>query len=112
MLLRLFVVVRLFAVSYPLAARLAWLNNISELRLDAYTVCSMNKRTVWRMQEDIGSWSTVFQALSFANVLTNACLIGFVGSQMANRIAGPGQDTDSFIDRFQVCMRQLDAVPS
>ena len=72
------------------------------MRLDAYTVCSMNRRTVWRMQEDIGSWSTVFQTLSFANVLTNACLIGFVGSQMANRIAEPGEDTSSFIERFRM----------
>ena len=87
-------------------------------------MCQVTRRSVWRMQEDIGSWAAVFQALScarpcllaekkrkeegkkrtrytvfcicardcigvtvwscvccevrFANVMTNACLIGFV----------------------------------
>ena len=94
--------VTLFAVSYPLAALLAWLNNISEIRLDAYQLCNMHRRADWRQQEDIGSWSTVFQAMSVANVLTNACLIGFVGSQLANALADEGQETSAFVERIQM----------
>ena len=72
--------VTLFAVSYPLAALLAWVNNIVEMRLDSYQLCKMHRRANWRPQEDIGSWAGVFQTISVINVMTNACLIGFVGS--------------------------------
>ena len=101
--------VTLFAVSYPLAALLAWLNNIIELRLDAYQLCSVHQRTKWRTQEDIGSWAGVFQALSIINVITNACLIGFVGSQLAQQdffvedqpAVAPGA-IQTFVDRFKM----------
>ena len=40
----------LFAVSYPLAALLAWFNNLIEMRLDAYQLCYMHRRADWRQQ--------------------------------------------------------------
>jgi hypothetical protein len=93
--------VTLFAVSYPLAALLAYLNNLSELRLDAYQVCHVHRRPRWRSQEDIGSWGTVFHALSVTNVITNACLIGFVGSQLATLLE-PGNESSSFVQRVKM----------
>ena len=45
----------------------------------------------WRVQEDIGSWSAVFNSLSIICVITNACLIGFVGSQMTD-VVGSGDE--------------------
>jgi|EP01047_Picozoa_sp_COSAG01_P039961 hypothetical protein len=43
--------VTLFAVSFPLAALFAYLNNVTELRLDSYQVCNMHRRAEWRVQE-------------------------------------------------------------
>jgi|EP01047_Picozoa_sp_COSAG01_P079913 hypothetical protein len=94
--------VTLFAVSFPLAALFAWLNNVSEMRLDAYQVCRMHRRAEWRNQEDIGSWAKVFTALSVVNVLTNACLIAFVGSQLADAIAEDGVPKETFSDRLKM----------
>jgi len=99
--------VTLFAVSYPLAALLAWFNNIIEMRLDAWQLCSVHQRARWRQQEDIGSWAGVFQALSLVNVITNACLIGFVGSQLAELMESSSDDAtpaigQTFKDRVKM----------
>ena len=83
--------VTLFAACYPLAGLLAWLNNVTELRLDSYQVCKMHRRSMWRVQEDIGSWGGVFNVLSIICVITNACLVGFVGSQLAPGTASFGE---------------------
>jgi hypothetical protein len=90
----------LFAVSYPLAALLAWFNNLIEMRLDAYQLCYMHRRADWRQQEDIGSWASVFQTISVINVMTNACLVGFVGSQVARMVSDDPEQTDTFLGRF------------
>lgn len=91
----------LFAVSYPLAATFAWINNLIEMRLDAYQLCNMHRRAHWRQQEDIGSWAAVFQMISVINVMTNACLVGFVGSQVARMVEPDNPEvTDSFMGRF------------
>jgi hypothetical protein len=93
----------LFAVSYPLAAMFAWLNNLIEMRLDAYQLCNMHQRAYWRQQEDIGSWAGVFQMISVINVMTNACLVGFVGSQVARMVEPDNpESTDSFMGRFKM----------
>jgi len=93
----------LFAVSYPLAATFAYINNLIELRLDAYQLCNMHRRAHWRQQEDIGSWSAVFQMISVINVMTNACLVGFVGSQVARMVEPDNPEvTDSFLGRFKM----------
>ena len=105
--------VTLFAVSFPLAAMMAYCNNIVEMRLDAYQVCRMHRRALWRVQEDIGSWASVFNALSVICVITNACLIGFVGSQMAEAVSaaddsvgssgnGFGAGGGAFMDRVKM----------
>jgi hypothetical protein len=97
--------VTLFAVSFPLAALFAWINNISEIRLDASLICRMHRRAVWRMQEDIGSWGMVFESLSIANVITNACLVAFVGSQLATILGETSPDPDvqmTFVDRLKL----------
>ena len=72
---------------------MAWINNVTEIRLDAFQICTMHRRPAWRIQEDIGSWMAVLNFMSLVNVVTNACLIAFVGAQLA-----PG--TNSFIERF------------
>jgi hypothetical protein len=46
----------LFAVSYPLAAMLAWVNNLIEMRLDAYQLCvytTSNRLSRGRLMGDV-----------------------------------------------------------
>ena len=81
----------LFAVAFPLAPLLSIVNNIIEVRADAFKLCNVHKRcasirchvelpaTHWRLQhdlaapscryrmrqcQDIGQWQTVFTTIS------------------------------------------------
>ena len=53
----------LFSPVYPLAAFLALLNNILEIRVDAAKLCYATRRPTWTGAADIGSWYTVMNVL-------------------------------------------------
>jgi hypothetical protein len=74
----------LFAPAYPLAPLLAFINNVFEIRIDAVKFCTVLQRPRFRQAEDIGAWYTVLNVLGFFAVITNASMIAFVGSQMAD----------------------------
>ena len=74
----------LFSPVYPLAAFLALLNNILEVRVDAAKMCYATRRPTWTAAADIGSWFVVMNALGFIAVITNATMITFVGKLLAN----------------------------
>ena len=74
----------LFSPVYPLAAFLALLNNLLEIRVDAVKLCYTTQRPVWTAAEDIGSWYSVMNVLGFAAVITNATMITFVGKLLAD----------------------------
>ena len=73
----------LFAVAFPLAPLFAWINNVLEIRSDAYKLCKVYRRPAYTTRQDIGTWETVFEMIAVGAVITNALLIGFVGSQMS-----------------------------
>ena len=75
--------VALFSPCFPLAPFFAFLNNVTEIRGDAWKLCKAFQRPSARPQEDIGSWYAVLNSIGFIAVLTNATMIAFVGSQMA-----------------------------
>ena len=73
----------LFAPACPLAPALALVNNVIEIRMDAWKVCTLYRRPVWQRCDTIGAWNTVSKVLALIAVLTNATMICFVGSRMA-----------------------------
>lgn len=73
----------LFAPAYPLAPMWALVNNVIEIRSQAYQMCHGFRRPVWKAREGIGSWFIVLNVLGFLAVITNASMIAFVGSQQA-----------------------------
>jgi anoctamin-8 len=76
--------VALFSPVYPLAAFLAFLNNIVEIRVDAAKLCKTMQRPEWTAARDIGSWYAVMNVLGFVAVITNATMITFVGKLLAD----------------------------
>jgi len=72
----------LSAVAFPLAPLLSIVNNIIEVRADAFKLCNVHQRYRMRQCQDIGQWQTVFTTISVMSILTNALLMGFVGSQL------------------------------
>ena len=79
----------LFAPAFPLAPFFALINNIFEIRIDAVKYCTVYRRPAFRQAEDIGSWFTVLNVLGFLAVLTNACMVTFVGSNLSQEDIGP-----------------------
>eukprot|EP00301_Raphidiophrys_heterophryoidea_P003908 c11743_g1_i5.p1 GENE.c11743_g1_i5~~c11743_g1_i5.p1 ORF type:complete len:739 (+),score=209.09 c11743_g1_i5:120-2336(+) len=75
----------MFAAAFPIASVAALVNNWTEIRVDAAKVINFTRRPAYRGCEDIGTWQTVFQALSVLCVLTNACLLGFTSSYMSGK---------------------------
>ncbi|XP_075258994.1 anoctamin-4-like isoform X5 [Convolutriloba macropyga] len=67
----------LFVAAFPLAPFFAFLNNVIEIRLDAYKFITQLRRPWAQKAEDIGSWYNILQAIAIIAVLTNACIIAF-----------------------------------
>jgi hypothetical protein len=76
--------VALFAPACSLAPLLAFINNVTEIRSDAYKVCSLYKRGPVVAAHSIGAWGHVIKALAITAVLVNATMLCFVGSQVAD----------------------------
>jgi len=88
--------IALFSPCFPLAPFFALLNNVFEIRGDAWKLCKGYQRPTAAEREDIGSWFTVLNFIGFVAVMTNATMIAFVGSQAAK----PGHEKMSIQNRF------------
>ncbi|KAF8945156.1 Anoctamin-7 [Haplosporangium gracile] len=76
----------LFVTAFPIAPIFALLNNILEIRVDAYKLLTQHKRPVAQGAQDIGSWGTILMLLTHISVFTNACLIAFQSKWMINNV--------------------------
>lgn len=65
----------LFSSVYPLAAFFALINNIFELRMDAYKMCRLMRKPTPRGVRDIGAWYAAFSITSVISVMTNCTLL-------------------------------------
>jgi anoctamin-10/anoctamin-7 len=70
----------MFITSFPLAAVMGFVSNYVEMRVDAWKLCQMCRRTEPRSAEDIGTWMTILEVISFASILVNCGLIAFTGT--------------------------------
>ena len=73
----------LFAPACPLAPVLAFVNNCTEIRGDAFKLCLGFQRPWAQASSGIGSWFDMLRVLGTVSVITNATMIAFVGSQLA-----------------------------
>ncbi|GMF56668.1 unnamed protein product [Phytophthora fragariaefolia] len=63
--------VSFFSLAFPLAPLLALLNNVLELRTDAFKLCHTRQRPLAHKASGIGVWLRVLQTMSVLAVLTN-----------------------------------------
>lgn len=66
----------LFSSAYPMAAFWALLNNVVEIRTDAFKMCRIHQRPFAEPANSIGAWQMAFEALGVVAVITNCALIG------------------------------------
>jgi anoctamin-8 len=74
--------VSFFSIAFPLAPLLAFLNNLVELRTDAFKVCHAKQRPIAHKASGIGIWFPVLQLMSVLAVLTNCLHIAFTTTQI------------------------------
>ncbi|XP_029350776.1 anoctamin-4 isoform X3 [Echeneis naucrates] len=65
----------IFVAAFPLAPLLALLNNIIEIRLDAYKFVTQWRRPLPSQAKDIGIWYGVLEGIGILSVITNAFVI-------------------------------------
>lgn len=61
----------LFVASFPLAPLLALINNLLEIRLDAWKLTTQFRRMVPQKAQDIGAWQPILQGIAILAVVTN-----------------------------------------
>jgi len=69
--------ITLFAAAFPLAPLMAVINNMIEIRTDAFKLLSSTVRPDYKGAEGIGNWYGVLEILGIISVITNCLLIGF-----------------------------------
>lgn len=63
--------VTLFVASFPLAPVLALVNNLFEIRVDAWKITTQFRRVVPEKAQDIGAWQPILQGVAILAVATN-----------------------------------------
>ncbi|MEE6480788.1 hypothetical protein FKM82_012671 [Ascaphus truei] len=74
--------VTLFVASFPLAPLLALVNNLLEIRVDAWKITTQFRRMVPEKAQDIGAWQPIMQGVAILAVVTNAMIIAFTSDMI------------------------------
>lgn len=65
----------LFSCVYPLTAVLLLINNLTEIRSDAYKMCKLFRKPFCPPVSNMGVWRIAFEVLSFVSVVSNCWLL-------------------------------------
>ncbi|NXF41104.1 ANO8 protein, partial [Nyctibius bracteatus] len=69
----------LFSCAFPLAAMCALVNNVIEIRSDAFKLCTGLQRPFGQRVESIGQWQKVMEAMGVLAIVVNCYLIAQCG---------------------------------
>ncbi|OAD62918.1 Anoctamin-4, partial [Eufriesea mexicana] len=94
--------VTLFVAAFPLAPLFALLNNIAEIRLDAYKMVKEARRPLAERVEDIGAWYGILRGVTYVAVVSNAFVIAytsdFIPRSVYAIVYSPTEDLVGYID--------------
>ncbi|CAG5879990.1 unnamed protein product, partial [Menidia menidia] len=65
----------LFSCVFPLTAVLLLLNNLTEIRSDAYKICRLFRKPFSPPVANMGVWQVAFEVLSYVSVVSNCWLL-------------------------------------
>lgn len=63
--------ITLFVASFPLAPLMALINNIIEVRVDAWKLTTQFRRPVAAKAHSIGAWQEILNGMAVLSVVTN-----------------------------------------
>ncbi|XP_048521496.1 anoctamin-4-like isoform X2 [Dendroctonus ponderosae] len=75
-----------FSKAFPLAALCALLNNLIELRSDAYKFVKSHRRVVPVEKSGIGAWNGILRSLSYISTAINAFVIAFTSDWVETEV--------------------------
>ncbi|KAI4489875.1 hypothetical protein M0804_004057 [Polistes exclamans] len=94
--------VTLFVAAFPLAPLFALLNNIAEIRLDAYKMVKEARRPLAERVADIGAWHGILRGVTYVAVVSNAFVIAytsdFIPRSVYAFVYSPTDDLVGYID--------------
>lgn len=70
----------LFVAAYPTASLWAWVNNVTELRVDAFKLVHIHSRPTPSRVAHIGAWEPAFRMMCSMAVVTNCALLYVMSS--------------------------------
>uniref|UniRef100_A0A8C2DCH8 Anoctamin n=1 Tax=Cyprinus carpio TaxID=7962 RepID=A0A8C2DCH8_CYPCA len=74
--------ITLFVASFPLAPLLALMNNILEVRVDAWKFTTQFRRPVAAKAHSIGVWDEILNMIAVFSVVTNAFIVAFTSDMI------------------------------
>lgn len=80
----------LFVASFPLAPLLALINNLLEIRLDAWKLTTQFRRMVPQKAQDIGAWQPILQGIAILAVVTNVSTVPTTAKDKTPSLQVPG----------------------
>ena len=106
--------VTIFVAAFPLAPLLALINNIFEIRLDAYKYTTQMRRPIAQQVQDIGIWYSILEGMTYLAVVSNVIHLNFLFCSMAIRVVeflsqflNGGTKLERFLPKNQHTQRKL-----
>lgn len=94
--------VTIFVAAFPLAPLLALLNNIFEIRLDAYKYTTQMRRPIAQQVQDIGIWYSILEGMTYLAVVSNALIIAltsdFIPRMVYRLVYSPDKNMNGFVN--------------
>lgn len=97
----------LFASISPFAAIAAFINNLIEIRIDAYKLCCVYRRPFAKRAKNTGAWLLAFEAMIVMSIITNC---GLLYMQPEIREMAPSRSKEEIILTFVVVEHILLAI--
>ncbi|XP_052808380.1 anoctamin-4-like isoform X2 [Mya arenaria] len=97
--------VTIFVAAFPLAPFFALINNIIEIRLDAYKFVTQWKRPLAVRAQDIGIWFGILQGVSAIAVVSNAAIIAFTSEFIPRMVYKYGYSSDQSMHGYYETFR-------
>jgi hypothetical protein len=72
--------VMFFSAAFPAAAFLSWVNNVMEIRLDAYSILHCEPRPSSERAGGIGVWFEIIELMSFLAIVINALIFALTSN--------------------------------
>ncbi|XP_029697164.1 LOW QUALITY PROTEIN: anoctamin-10 [Takifugu rubripes] len=86
----------LFSCVYPLTPMLLLINNLTEIRSDAYKICKLFRKPFSPPAANMGVWQVAFEVLSFVSVVSN-CWLLLLSPRLQELLEGGGMSSTNIV---------------